>query len=565
MDSALILLQQAAAIENSRTILHKADYFNTWGLYYWFAGDFQKAINMFRKTLELPPHEHLLHSMAEAGNNAGTLYRALGKPDSARIFLEKALQIDILLDNHRGMSKTLYDLGVLHRHINQYELSLNYILKAIRILEKLDDKLMLAHAFTALGNVHHDLNSIISAIESHERALSYAMEAGNKMMVATAHNNLAAIYCQSHTGFAKASYHYDLGLPIAQEISNYSLMISFKTNMGNAWFQRNEYIKARDYFHLARSMFDQVTDPIKETDVYYRIGLSYRKTGQIDSARLYLNHSLEIAKRIQSLKDQTNALLELSKIDSISGEMHDAMANYQLGITLRDSMWNIQHRSRIAELQIIHETEKSEIRISELQQLNTKNQIVILLMGIAAILLVAAMFFVALFMRKRRLATQQQLIIQHQQTEFMKRDRDAKRRELTEKAHTLVMVNDLVQKLESKLNQMLAKADDKTAEALHEVLKIVKSLDRNEDVWNEFLSRFDELNNEFIIRLTEKYPDLTNVEKRICAMLKLDLSNKEIADITKRSVRTIEFYRGNIRKKMALGTTENIVTALSNI
>jgi DNA-binding CsgD family transcriptional regulator len=342
-------------------------------------------------------------------------------------------------------------------------------------------------------------------------------------------------------------------------------MISLKTNMGNAWFQRNEYIKARDYFHLALSMFDQVTDPIKETDVYYRIGLSYRKTGQNDSARLYLNHSLEIAKRIQSLKDQTNALLELSKIDSISGEMHDAMANYQLGIALRDSMWNIQHRSRIAELQIIHETEKSEIRISELQQLNTKNQIVILLMGIAAILLVAAMFFVALFMRKRRLATQQQLIIQHQQTEFMKRDRDAKRRELTEKAHTLVMVNDLVQKLESKLNQMLAKADDKTAEALNEVLKIVKSLDRNEDVWNEFLSRFDELNNEFIIRLTEKYPDLTHVEKRICAMLKLDLSNKEIADITKRSVRTIEFYRGNIRKKMVLGSTENIVAALSNI
>lgn len=62
--------------------------------------------------------------------------------------------------------------------------------------------------------------------------------------------------------------------------------------------------------------------------------------------------------------------------------------------------------------------------------------------------------------------------------------------------------------------------------------------------------------------LLKKYPNLSLTELKICALLVLNISSKEIGELTSRSVRTIEFTRLSIRKKMNLPTDENLVKHL---
>ena len=62
--------------------------------------------------------------------------------------------------------------------------------------------------------------------------------------------------------------------------------------------------------------------------------------------------------------------------------------------------------------------------------------------------------------------------------------------------------------------------------------------------------------------LLKKYPNLSLTELKLCALLVLNISSKEIGELTNRSVRTIEFTRLNIRKKMNLSTDENLVKHL---
>jgi len=62
--------------------------------------------------------------------------------------------------------------------------------------------------------------------------------------------------------------------------------------------------------------------------------------------------------------------------------------------------------------------------------------------------------------------------------------------------------------------------------------------------------------------LLKKYPSLTVNELRICSYLLLNISSKEIAELTKRSIRSIESTRLNIRKKMKLSHNENLVKCL---
>ena len=65
--------------------------------------------------------------------------------------------------------------------------------------------------------------------------------------------------------------------------------------------------------------------------------------------------------------------------------------------------------------------------------------------------------------------------------------------------------------------------------------------------------------------LLEKYPDLSPAELRICELLSLNMTSRAIAEKTSRSVRTIEYTRNNIRKKMKLTKADNLVSHLIQV
>ena len=80
-----------------------------------------------------------------------------------------------------------------------------------------------------------------------------------------------------------------------------------------------------------------------------------------------------------------------------------------------------------------------------------------------------------------------------------------------------------------------------------------------------FESQFDTINAGFTSKLLEKHSTLTPKEVRICALMKLNLSSKDIANTLAISQRTVEVHRLQIRKKMRLKQTDNLATKLASI
>ena len=67
---------------------------------------------------------------------------------------------------------------------------------------------------------------------------------------------------------------------------------------------------------------------------------------------------------------------------------------------------------------------------------------------------------------------------------------------------------------------------------------------------------------DFIRKLTERAPDLTATEVRICTMLRMNLKSHEIAQIFCTTEKGVEFHRGNIRKKLHLKKEEKLPVVL---
>jgi DNA-binding CsgD family transcriptional regulator len=63
--------------------------------------------------------------------------------------------------------------------------------------------------------------------------------------------------------------------------------------------------------------------------------------------------------------------------------------------------------------------------------------------------------------------------------------------------------------------------------------------------------------------LTKKFPDLTPMELRVCALVKAMLSSREIASILSIDERTVENHRTNARRKMKIRSRKPLIHYLT--
>ena len=79
------------------------------------------------------------------------------------------------------------------------------------------------------------------------------------------------------------------------------------------------------------------------------------------------------------------------------------------------------------------------------------------------------------------------------------------------------------------------------------------------------LLNIEEKNKEFLERLTQKHPDLTQGEKYLATLLRVNLSTKEISMITGTIPKTINMNRYRLRKALDLSTEEDLTEYLQKI
>jgi len=98
-----------------------------------------------------------------------------------------------------------------------------------------------------------------------------------------------------------------------------------------------------------------------------------------------------------------------------------------------------------------------------------------------------------------------------------------------------------------------------------EIKKAIKINAVNKHEWEIFETNLNQINNEFIIALSKKYPNLTSKDIKLCVYLKMNLSSKEIAPMMNISFRGVELHRYRLRKKLGLSQEEILSKFLLSI
>ncbi|MEI7501418.1 MAG: transcriptional regulator, partial [Bacteroidota bacterium] len=89
--------------------------------------------------------------------------------------------------------------------------------------------------------------------------------------------------------------------------------------------------------------------------------------------------------------------------------------------------------------------------------------------------------------------------------------------------------------------------------------------DAGKDPLAEFELLFTQLHASFYENILRICPDLTKTELHVCAMIRLNLSTKDIARLTNININSIEMTRYHIRKKLNMEQGENLAALLMTV
>lgn len=124
---------------------------------------------------------------------------------------------------------------------------------------------------------------------------------------------------------------------------------------------------------------------------------------------------------------------------------------------------------------------------------------------------------------------------------------DASQRLLLFKSHELLLtLTDGLKKISA------AKDEAARKEKIEEMLSAARLLDAKSE-WEEYKRCFEKLDPSFWEAIEERSSEaMTPYEQRLCALLSMGMGTKEIAELTNRSVRTVETTIYKIRKKLGM-------------
>lgn len=138
-----------------------------------------------------------------------------------------------------------------------------------------------------------------------------------------------------------------------------------------------------------------------------------------------------------------------------------------------------------------------------------------------------------------------------------------KNKELADTSLHLVERTDALTKVKEELQKLYKSSDGNIG--LKKALQMVSDMEKNHESWDRFAARFDEINNDFLKKIRERYPVLTSNDLKLCAYLQLNMTSKEIAQLLNISLRGVEIGRYRLRKKLQLPTEKSITDFLHEI
>lgn len=534
------------------------------GSYNFSIGNYNKALEYYEKFTNrdsIDPYDKATGKQAIA-----IVYQRLAKYDEA---LDKINENIDIIENEVSSNYLLLNAYSLKNDILLDKGYYNLALKTTLLAEKLVNRLKTKKDYTEdpefkeavdlkMPPILIRLAYIEYILGRHEDALKHRIEAykliknrGNKYQEGDMLSAIGDSYCQTGE-YKKAEEYYLKAIDLFRNIKNEAQEASLLSGIALTYINREQYNKALLYNKKALELAERNESKSTLLSTLNDIGTTYIKLNKPKKALPYLNRSVTLADSVGVLKKLKRAYLKRSEAHTALNNSVNALKDFKAHVKIKDSLSSTEKNQKIEELYIINETAKKEQQIliqkNDIQLLEAKNKVsnlqqILLALALALALITAYAFY--LRNKRNKLAKKKAEV-----------DLEYKTKELTTHALHLAKKNEVLNDLKEKAKVLKADAD---ADPGYQMLIQTINFDLQDDNnWENFSRYFEQVHKGFNEKAQERFPAITKNDLRLMALLKMNLSSKEIANILNISSDGIKKARQRLRKKMGIDSNDSL-------
>lgn len=507
-----------------------------------------------------------------------------GEQAKAFDYLRQALDI---LDDNNTLSKEELNykascylmLGAATDEVGMNQLSLDYYLKGLKISEDMNNHIDVGRFYNNIGVCYLRTNDMDKALDYFNKALELNSRYKNPFELSINYSNISEIYLARKDFDTALEYALKSIQSLDEKRAPYDYY-SMQYCIGRIYMKKGEY-------PMAQSWLDNAYNHQKKHN--YKNGVFYTALSLMELADLTDNEAAfeKYRNEASNLADEAdNFMLRAEYYKTTSALFYargDTKTAYQLAekiIAVQDSAYQAENKSRMQQSLSVYNLDK---RTKEYEgSVANWNPVTVLIVcgSFSLIILVLLLLLIRRYRRSmktnrekqeagRKLASLNEQLLQEEKlrSEAAKKELDDNRRILASVTLERIITNQTIEEVIKESKQTLLSLSNRNKdnrEHLKNIISKLSSVD-NEVNWEEFQLHFTKVNPDFYRRLGKIHPELTPKDRRLCALISLGLSTKEIAALTFREVRSVETSRNRLRKKLLISTDVNLEDYLLHI
>ncbi|MDP1621883.1 MAG: tetratricopeptide repeat protein [Bacteroidales bacterium] len=447
-------------------------------------------------------------------------------------------------------------MAIIYAELGDYGRSMEINYTILRMFEQINNKMEIGITMGNIGADYLSQKNYKMAIEYLYKALNIARELGDKLGMAHQYNNISGIYLDHLKNYPKALQFLREALKVNSELGNKQLQGINYTNLGITYFRLKETDSALYYYTKGLTTFTESNSPLLIADCEIYLGEYYYHQNDREKSKEYASAALTKGQEYNSFETTLAAAKLLHEISLAEKDSANAYKFSMIQHHAQDSLLIRQNQKEIYKLDFQYNYERID-KARQIKQ-NRKNY----MFGLIVFTLVAGIVIVLLINSRQRIKVKMTLL----EKEKVESELYFKNKELTINLIALMKKNEMLADISNKL--VMIEQEAKKEETREALSRISHEIQKNADdkMLKEFSIRFQEVHQGFYENLLKKFPDLTQSELKLCAFLRLNMTTKEISELTGQRLLTVEHARYRLRKKLGISNSEaNLVTFLSQL
>lgn len=468
----------------------------------------------------------------------------------SKVYLDSARDQQV---SPRVLRVVYYLTSMWHSQKAEFDESHRILAEALKITSVEDDTTamicdVLGHNLNKIGRRREATAYFRKALRIYERK----GDAKNPSTIAATLNNLGSVYMdRDYPDSALVVFRrvYEIELKHGNPRDNPGLL----ANLGKLHLMKGNLDSAYHLMHTALRAPSIVQAPYALHMCLGSMAL-LQLSHHTDSA-LYYGHRLRKLVDNQSPVFMEEAYGVLAKAHAKNRRFDSAYFYQQKFQQFHDEVFSNKRTRQIAELEASFANEQQRKEIDRLKEVEANGifRRNALATGLALMMVITALLIYSF--RSKMKARRKEI-------EF-------KNAQLEDYIKALIQKSELVEEMRAEAEHFRhnkADEDRQRADSLSQILSTNSSI-LTEDDWERFKILYERVYPGFFADLKLKFPALSAAETRLCALLKLNLPTREIANMLAISADSVNKARYRLRKKLELEPSEelqHVIDAISD-